>query len=89
MSANPQQITEVVRDFLATELGLSGAAAAFDTHRTLISSGMVDSILIARLVTFLEKTYPIEFMAYELDVEYLDTLASIARTVHEKLESTR
>ncbi len=86
MAASLGQIVVVVREFLATELGLSGTAAAFGEDRPLISSGMLDSIIIARLVTFLEGEFPIEFMAYELDVDYLDTVALIAGTVHGKLE---
>jgi acyl carrier protein len=89
MHADLQQIAEAVRAHLATELGLSGPAAAFDTDRPLISSGVVDSVVIARLISYLEDQYPVEFMAFELDVEYLDTVDRIARTVHDKLEQAR
>ena len=84
MNPGVQQIAEVVRDFLAQDVGRS--RAYFDDGRSLIASGVLDSVVIMRLITFLEETYDIEFMAYELGVNYLDTVGLIAQTVHEKLE---
>jgi acyl carrier protein len=84
MDASKEQIAEVVRDFLARDVGRD--RSYFDDDRSLISSGVLDSVVIMRLITFLEETYPMEFMAWELGVNYLDTVALIAQTVHEKLE---
>lgn len=86
MDTSLEQISELVRGFLATEVGQAQGPSFFDDARPLLTSGLLDSVTIMRLITFLEAEYPIEFMAYELDVNYLDTVGLIARTVHEKLE---
>ena len=78
------QIADVVRDFLAKDAGRD--PSYFDDDRSLISSGVLDSVVIMRLITFLEETYDVEFMAWELGVNYLDSVSLIARTVREKLE---
>ena len=78
------QIADVVRDFLAKDAGRD--RAYFDDDRSLISSGVLDSVVIMRLIAFLEETFGVEFVAWELGVNYLDSVSLIARTVHEKLE---
>ena len=78
------QLADVVRNFLAKDAGRE--PSYFSDDRSLIASGVLDSVVIMRLITFLEERFDVEFMAWELGVNYLDTVALIAQTVHEKLE---
>ena len=79
------QIADVIRRFLATEAPQRGGPSFYTDDRALLSTGVLDSITITRLITFLEDTYPVEFMAWELSIDYLDTVGLIAGTVCEKL----
>jgi methoxymalonate biosynthesis acyl carrier protein len=85
MGASEQQIADAVRAFLATQSRQGHHPSFFEDDRPLISSGVLDSVTLMQLVKFIETTYPVEFMAWELSVDYLDTVGLIARTVHEKL----
>ncbi|MEQ1568984.1 MAG: hypothetical protein ABMA64_25320 [Myxococcota bacterium] len=83
--ATLESVAASVREFLMTEVRPGAPADAFPDTLPLVSSGVMDSVAIARLVTFLEERYPVEFMAYELDVQWLDTVQLIAKLVFDKL----
>ena len=51
----------------------------------LITGGILDSLAALKLVQFLEEMYGIQFEAHEVDVDNLNTIASIANFVHSKL----
>jgi acyl carrier protein len=50
----------------------------------LVSGGILDSLAILDLVTYLEKTFAIELEAHEVDRDRLDTLERIAALVTAK-----
>ncbi|MGH9443528.1 MAG: acyl carrier protein [Thermoanaerobaculia bacterium] len=65
---------------------LSGVAPDELTPKTpLISGGILDSLSALHLVQHLEESYGIRFEAYEVSVDYLDTMESIASLVASKL----
>jgi acyl carrier protein len=51
----------------------------------LITGRILDSLSTLKLVTFLEENYRIEFHAYEVKVDNLNTLNDIAHIVQSKL----
>ncbi|MFP6638780.1 MAG: acyl carrier protein [Myxococcota bacterium] len=51
----------------------------------LVSSNILDSLAILKLVTFLEEEFKIEIAAHEADEEHMNTLADIAVLVNSKL----
>jgi len=80
-----QHIADEVRRFLATEVRPNRNPEFYDDDRALISSGLLDSVAMARLITFLEGSRDVEFYAHELSVQYMDNVGMIANTVLEKL----
>ena len=50
----------------------------------LITGGILDSISTVKLVAFLEERFGVEFQAYEMNADYLDTINQIAETVESK-----
>ncbi len=50
----------------------------------LICGGILDSISTVKLVSFLESKFGVEFQAYEMNADYLDTLTDITSTVESK-----
>ena len=50
----------------------------------LITTGILDSIATVKLVSFLSEHFGVEFEAYEVSADNLNTLADIARVVESK-----
>ena len=60
--------------------------SAMNSDRPLITGGLMDSITSVSLITFLEETYGVSFEAHEIGIDYLDSVAEIARTVADKMK---
>lgn len=73
-------IESIIHKFLILELA-PGEASGLDTTTRLITGRLLDSISTLKLISFLEDEFKVEFDAHELDVDYLDTIADIARVV--------
>lgn len=50
----------------------------------LVSTGILDSLAVLKLVTFLEDRFGIAVAPHEADEEHMDTIADIARLVQSK-----
>jgi len=55
----------------------------------LVSSGVLDSLAMLRLVSFLEQEFSIRIEAYEADEEHFDTLQAICEMIEAKEEGAR
>jgi acyl carrier protein len=65
---------------------LSGEDPSRLTSTTpLVSGGILDSLGLIELVSFLEKSFGVEFEAHEIDPAHFDTLAAIDALVQRKL----
>jgi len=51
----------------------------------LITGGILDSMAIMRLITFLEEHFRIELQAYETGLDHLNSISDIAKLVQSKL----
>jgi acyl carrier protein len=58
--------------------------AALTDTTPLISTGILDSIAVLKLVTFLEGHFGIMLEAHETDAEHLNTITEITRLVETK-----
>jgi acyl carrier protein len=89
----PQEIVENTRERIEREVKafildefLQGEDASLLTGETaLISSGVLDSVSVVRIVDHLELVYGVDFDAHEISIDCLDTPALIAETVAGKL----
>ncbi len=80
-------IIKTVRGLLLED-ALSGEdPASLEDTTPLITGGLLDSIGTVKLVAQLEDAFGIRFEAFEISVEYMDSVAAIAKTVFEKKES--
>lgn len=85
MSVDPA-ISARVKDFILAEF-LPGEDASELTSTTgLISSGVLDSLAVLKLVSFLEESFGIEVAAHEADADHLDTLDDITKLVMAKTQ---
>ena len=83
---NQAEIKSTLRSFIREEFLPDEDPSALDDSTPLISTGILDSIATARLVSFLENQFAIRFKASEIGVERLDTIDLMAATIEAKLE---
>ena len=79
------EILHTIKDYVLGEFLPEESPESLDDTTPLISGGILDSISILKLVSFLEDRYSIEFQAHEVDADHLDSLADIAGIVTSKV----
>ena len=78
------QITEAVRELLLGGVLQGEEPSALENSTPLITGGVLDSIRTVKLVGDLEERFGVSFEAFEMSVDYLNTIDGIAETVHRK-----
>ncbi len=75
---------QVVKDYILEEF-LPGEDPAKLTPTTpLLASGILDSLAVLKLISFIEKKFGIEVAAYEADEENFNTLNAVGALVEAK-----
>jgi acyl carrier protein len=77
-------IEQYVRTFIISELGWNGSAQKLTDDYPLIEGGVVDSLGIFQLVSFVESEFGVDVDDEELVPENFGTIRSIARLVDTK-----
>jgi acyl carrier protein len=79
-----EEMKDIIRAYILEEF-LPGENPAELTDSTpLITGGILDSLATIKLVAFLEQRFQIQIEAHETMVDYLDTVAEIAKLVTSK-----
>jgi acyl carrier protein len=78
------RIEDRIRDFVVQELPWNGGERLTDDY-PLIQRGVVDSMDILRLVTFIEREFRVRIQDEELLPEYFGTISRMARLVASKV----
>jgi acyl carrier protein len=79
------EIKTEVRKYIAENFLPNAPAATIDDAMPLITGGVIDSIGMIALVSFLESRFEVEFMPREIDVHSLDTVERIEELMLKKL----
>ena len=80
-----QEVKQAIKGYILEEF-LPGENPAELTDTTpLITGGILDSLATIKLVLFLEERFQIQIQAHETMVDYLDTVADIAKLVSSKI----
>ena len=75
---------QVVKEYILEEF-LPGEDPAKLTPTTpLLASGILDSLAILKVISFIEKTFGIEVAAYEADEENFNTLNAVGALIQAK-----
>ena len=72
---NASELEQAIIDYLSEETGLDPASVTIDTP--LFTSGILDSMDILKLLTFIEETCQIKIPTLEVSLETLDTIAKV------------
>jgi len=85
---NEPEIKATAKDFLLREFLPGEDPAALTDSTALVTTGILDSIAVLKVVTFLENQFGITIEPHEAVVENLNTLSDIARLVMLKKASS-
>ena len=77
-------VIKVMRDFVVQKLFRGEAPADFTNDTPLISSRLLDSIVVLSLVAHLESSLNIEIEAHEVSADNLDTINKTADFLSQK-----
>lgn len=81
---NEHEIKAAVKTFILNEFLPGEDPAALTDTTPLMTTGILDSIALLKVVTFLESQFGITLEPHETVVENLNSLADIARLVMSK-----
>jgi acyl carrier protein len=73
-----------LRNYLAKEIGDENGLSEVRDDDSLIKLGILDSVQILKLTTFLEETFGIEVGDGELVPENFETLATLSKYIESK-----
>ena len=81
---NPEDIKSTVKTFILSEYLPGEDPAALTDTTPLVTTGILDSIAVLKVVSFLENQFDILIQPHEAVVENLNTLSDIERFVAAK-----
>jgi len=81
---SPAETESTIKTFILNEFLPGEDPAALTNTTALATTGILDSIAILKLVTFLESQFGITLQAHETGVENLNTVEDITRLVVSK-----
>lgn len=82
---NDTEIIDEVRAFILQEILPGEDASELNESTPLITTGIIDSIAVLKLVMFLEERFKISLAPHETSPEYMNTLGRIAELARAKL----
>jgi acyl carrier protein len=85
-AAKGEEIRAAVRQYVAENYLRGEQARDLRDDTPLISTGVIDSIGVIGLVSFLESRFGIEFMPRDIDLHHLETVRQIEDVIKKKLE---
>jgi len=79
------EIKSAVRQFIVENVLLGVHQTVIEDATPLVTGGLIDSIGMIGLVSFLEARFKVEFVPREINVHSLDTLEQIEELIRKKL----
>jgi acyl carrier protein len=73
-----------LKNFITTEI-IPEDDLHLEDDAPLLSTGVINSVSVMKLVTFMEETFGFEFEPYEVDQDYLDSIDKMVEFVQGKL----
>jgi len=81
---NPQEITDLVRNYLLENFLDPASSSELTESTPLVTGGILDSVSTLKFIAFLEQTFQIEFKPEEVDQDNLNTIARVVEFVQSK-----
>jgi acyl carrier protein len=84
MSAAREERKENLLGFLRTIQKAGRPIGSFSEEERLVASGLIDSLAILQIVTYLETTYDIDFAMRGVDPEQLGSIGGILDVIEQE-----
>jgi acyl carrier protein len=84
MTTKETTVKDQIRQFVNEELAAAKGIASVDDGESLIENGVVDSLGIFRLVTFLEESFRVKIGDEEISADNLESVNMIEQFVLNK-----
>lgn len=83
-TANEATIKDQVRQFILEELAAAKGITSFSDSESLMENGVIDSLGVFRLVTFLEENFGVRVGDEEISADFLQSVDRIEQLVLRK-----
>lgn len=88
-TTNQVTIKDQVRQFIREELAAPKGVTSFSDSESLMSNGVIDSLGVFRLVTFLEENFGVRVGDEEISADNLESVETIERLVLSKTKKAQ
>ena len=78
------EVKQPIREFIARNLLFSGDVFPHSDDASFLEEGIVDSVGIMELVSFIEEQYKIKIADHEITPEHFDSINRLARYLQSK-----
>ena len=85
----PADTIDSIVSYIRENVAWDGDPSALTVTTALFDEGVLDSMAVVALITFLEEEYGVEIDEDEIILANFETIASISRLVNSKLAGTR
>jgi acyl carrier protein len=85
-TANQATIKEQVRQFIREELASAKGISTFRDDESLMANGVIDSLGVFRLVTFMEENLGVRVGDEEISAENLESVDKIEQLILSKIK---
>lgn len=76
-----------IRDFVARNLLFSESGFSYDDDASFLDEGIIDSLGVIELVTFVEKRYGVSVLDHELVPNNFDSVNKLSTYIAQKLST--
>ena len=83
----PAQIKKLIREYIAKHVFSGTLPSDFTDDTPLVSTRLINSIVVLHLINHFEELFKIEFEAHEISVDNLDTVNMISEFFHSKINA--
>jgi acyl carrier protein len=83
----PVNVKQAIEHFLITEVLSKDGISHVEPNMSLIKSGIIDSLTLLQLISFIEETFGVTLEDHELLPENFETLSTMGQLVEGKLQA--
>jgi acyl carrier protein len=84
MDVTPDTTRAEIKAYILEEFLPGEDPGSLQDSTPLITTGILDSIATVKLISFLSEHFGVDFEAYEVSADNLNTIADIARVIDSK-----
>jgi acyl carrier protein len=79
-----EEIKKTIKEYILKEFLPGQNPEELNDSTPLVTGGILDSVATLRLVAFLESRYDIRILPHETSVDFINTIADIAKLIQSK-----